>query len=91
MRALRVICKRTRRYLLSLGARMDAVDVYGRSAVTDAAAQKHTHVVQQLLQHGAVLPGSKRPASQPQAVRSRSKFRDPQMVANGRMAINIMW
>jgi hypothetical protein len=30
-------------------------------------------------------------ASQPQAVRSRSKFRDPQMGPNGRMAINIMW
>jgi len=30
-------------------------------------------------------------ASQPQAVRSRSKFREPRIGADGRMAINIMW
>jgi hypothetical protein len=33
-------------------------------------------------------------ASQPQAVRSRGKFRDPAadlVAADGRMAINIMW
>lgn len=30
-------------------------------------------------------------ASQPQAVRSRSKFREPRLGADGRMAINIMW
>jgi len=83
MRALRVICKRTRRYLLSLGARMDAVDVYGRSAVTDAAAQKHTHVVQQLLQHGAVLPGSQRPASQNRGIVATSP---PQHASNAHSA-----
>ena len=30
-------------------------------------------------------------ASQPQAVPSRSKFREPRLGADGRMAINIMW
>lgn len=30
-------------------------------------------------------------ASQPQAVRSHSKFREPQIGEDGRLAINIMW